>query len=118
MPDSQRNALIEDFNHGVVHPDYEVILNKDSKEKYTVRKRKVSLPIKKNETPKEESPAKKEDIIEEEFSAIDNSSNPFTDDENYIPKGMKQGQIFREMQMQMNRMLLEQMTMIRQQQKY
>jgi hypothetical protein len=125
MPDSQRNALIADFNAGVVHPDYEVIPNKNTKGKYTVRKRKVSLPVKKNETPKEgeetpkeEAPPKKEENFEEEFEATDKNYNPYTDDENYMPKGMKEGRMFREMQLQLNKAILENMKVYRHQIKY
>lgn len=121
MPDSQRNALIDDFNHGVVHPDYEVIPNKTTKGKFTVRKRKVSLPVRKegDPPPKEGDPPPKEEEEPRDEIITDSTYNPFADEELYIPQGsMKQGAMFREMQMTLNRMILEQMKMIRQGQKY
>ena len=48
LPDSKRNELIAEFNEGKINPDYEVIPNKNQKGKYTVRRRKVSLPADQN----------------------------------------------------------------------
>ena len=42
---SQRNELIANFMEGKEDPEYEVIPSKTTKGKYTVRKRKVNLPV-------------------------------------------------------------------------
>ena len=45
LADSKRNELIANFMEGKEDPDYEVIPSKITKGKYTVRKRKVNLPV-------------------------------------------------------------------------
>ena len=49
LPDSKRNELIANYMEGKEDPEYEVIPNKNTKGKYTVRKRKVNLPVEKEE---------------------------------------------------------------------
>jgi hypothetical protein len=126
LPDSQRNSLIEDFRKGVVTPDYDIIPNKNIKGKYTVRGRKVTLPVKEGEElPKEgeePKPTTEEDplILQEQPQVItDETYNPFDDGELYLPPGaMKTGEVFREMQLQLNRVFLENMKMMRKDLKY
>ena len=45
LPDSKRNELIAKFHDGVVDPDYEVIPSKNTQGRYTIRRRKVPLPV-------------------------------------------------------------------------
>jgi hypothetical protein len=124
LADSQRNSLIEDFRNGIVNPDFDIIPNKNVKGKYTVRKRKVPLSVRKEgDLPPvegEQPPVSEEQPLtfEKDETVTDDTYNPFADDELYIPGGgMKQGEMFREMQLQINRMMLEQMKMMRHQQK-
>ena len=45
LADSKRNELIANFMEGKEDPEYEVIPSKTTKGEYTVRKRKVNLPV-------------------------------------------------------------------------
>ena len=115
LPDSKRNELIAEFNEGKINPDYEVIPNKNQKGKYTVRRRKVSLPADQNvQDPPDNEPAEENqpDIQPEEVPE-------FQDDSAYFPSyKMKKNAMFRELQMEMNKMFIEQMKMMRQQIKH
>ena len=115
LPDSKRNELIAEFNEGKINPDYEVIPNKNQKGKYTVRRRKVSLPADQNvQDPPDNEPAEENqpDVQPEEVPE-------FQDDSAYFPSyKMKKNAMFRELQMEMNKMFIEQMKMMRQQIKH
>jgi hypothetical protein len=101
LPDSQRNGLIEDFRNGIIDPNFEVIPNPKVNGKYTVRRRKVALPTGEvpKEEPKQEPKRPREDkpidLLEE--TVTNERYNPIDDAELYVPNGMKQGQMFREM---------------------
>ena len=116
---SERNSILADFQAGKETPGYEVIPSKTTKGKYTVRR-------KKEETPAEPAPVttpetETETVAETEDAGetvTDESYNPYTDDDNYIPSyKLNKNAMFREMQMQMNRMFIEQMKVLRQWQK-
>ena len=107
LPASKRNAIIADFTNGVNDPEYEVIPSKTIKGKYTVRKRKVE------ETPKqlaqEEEPQQEEaPPQEEEEDVVDDQTNSMFNPYAY----------FQEYQLQVNRLLIEQMKALRQNSKY
>ena len=111
LPDSKRNELIANYMEGKEDPEYEVIPNKNTKGKYTVRKRKVNLPVEKEE-PQVEIESKEET----------KESEPEQDQK----ESLEQGQyfnpynpyMFQDYQMMMNKMLVEQMKLMRQQMKY
>ena len=111
LPDSKRNELIAEFQEGKINPDYEVIPNKNQKGKYTVRRRKVSLPADQNV---QDAPAA-EPVADEQPEEV----AEFQDDSAYFPSyKMKKNAMFRELQMEMNKMFIEQMKMMRQQIKH
>ena len=121
LRDSKRNELIANFQEGIQDPEYEVIPNKTTKGKYTIRKRKVPLP---EDAPKEEQPVTDEQPetvpqnSEEppEEPTVPEDYNPYLDDQNYLPSfKMNKNAMFREMQMQINRMFIENMKMMRSQ---
>ena len=117
LRDSKRNELIANFQEGIMDPEYEVIPNKTTKGKYTIRKRKVPLPTEppKEDTPQEETPAE-EQPQQPEGTEEQEDYNPYFDDQNYMPSfKMNKNAMFREMQMMMNRMFIENMKMMRQQ---
>ena len=65
LADSKRNELIANFMEGKEDPEYEVIPSKTTKGKYTVRKRKVNLPVE-EEPPAPPKEEKKEEVPVEE----------------------------------------------------
>ena len=111
LPDSKRNELIAEYNEGKTNPDYEVIPSKTQKGKYTVRKRKVSLPV-------------TEDTVDEYADIPDDNTaeEPTENDEepemmqNYNPSYYmpRANNFFEQYQFQMNQMFLEQMKLMRQ----
>ena len=109
LPASKRNALISDFNAGVDNPDYEVIPSKTTKGKYTVRKKRV---VQEEEEPKEEPQAEEEQEEQNE----EESEEPEVDDQT---SGMfNPYAYFQEYQLQLNRLMIEQMKALRQNNKY
>ena len=119
LRDSKRNELIANFQEGIMDPEYEVIPNKTTKGKYTIRKRKVPLPTEapKQETQEGDTPAEEPVQQPEEIEEPEQEDyNPYLDDQNYLPQfKMNKNAMFREMQMQINRMFIENMKMMRQQ---
>ena len=107
LPASKRNAIIADFTNGVNDPEYEVIPSKTIKGKYTVRKRKVEetpeQPAQEEEPQQEEAPPQ-----EEEEDVVDDQTNSMFNPYAY----------FQEYQLQVNRLLIEQMKALRQNSKY
>ena len=109
LPASKRNAIIADFNAGVNDPDYEVIPSKTVKGKFTVRKR-----TKTEEAPEqpaqEEAPTQEEEPQqeEEETQEVDDQTNAMFNPYAY----------FQEYQLQVNRLMIEQMKALRQNNKY
>lgn len=115
LPDSKRNEIIADFNEGKINPDYEVIPSKTQKGKYTVRRRKVPLPT--NDNVQNTPPNQPEPVEEPQEDKI--SPESFQNDASYFPSyKMKKNAMFRELQMEMNKMFIEQMKMMRQQMKH
>ena len=105
LPDSKRNELIAEYNEGKVNADYEVIPSKTQKGKYTVRRRKVSLPdtstpLAEPETPTELDPEPDNEDTTEDYS-------PF-------PYQFSEEMMYRQYQAQLNQMMLEQMKLLRQ----
>ena len=93
---SKRNGLIANFMEGKEDPKYEVIHTKTTKDKYSVRKRNVNLPIEiEEETPIEPKEKKKEEAPAEEEADPGNYFNP------YNPY------MFQEYQVMLNRMMVE-----------
>lgn len=114
LPDSKRNELIANFNNGITDPNYEVIPSKTTIGKYTIRRRKVALPV--EDQPQEQTQDQPQEQPQEEDPE---EANPYTDDSTYFPSfKMNKNAMFREMQMQMNRMFIEQMKLMRQQVKH
>jgi hypothetical protein len=125
---SERNRIIAAFTEGKPDPNYDVIPSKTQKGKYTIRK-KLQNPNKKAEEaqPTEDAPSEvsQPDIPntegvenEEEPAQEEEDYNPYLDDSYYYPKTrMTKAAMFREMQMALNRMMLEQMKMLRRDQK-
>ena len=112
LPDSKRNELIAEYNEGKINPEYEVIPNKNQKGKYTVRRRKVALPADQNV----QDPPANEPAVEDQQNVQPETVPEFQDDSAYIPTyKMKKNAMFRELQMEMNKMFIEQMKMMRQQ---
>ena len=107
LPASKRNAIIADFTNGVNDPEYEVIPSKTIKGKYTVRKRKAEetpeQPAQEEEPQQEEAPPQ-----EEEEDVVDDQTNSMFNPYAY----------FQEYQLQVNRLLIEQMKALRQNSKY
>ena len=65
LKDSERNALIENYRNGIVDPNYEVIPSKTTTGKYTIRRRKVSLPVEEHtEEPQQEPIEEQEPHVE------------------------------------------------------
>ena len=110
LPDSKRNEIIANFNEGKLDPDYEVIPSQTQKGKYTVRKRKVSLPI--SDVPESTPVQPQEQAPVQEQNDEDSDS----EDEN-IPYQYNQ-YMYQDYQMMLNKMIIEQMKMMRQQMKY
>ena len=117
LPDSKRNELISKFNKGVIDPDYEVIPSKNTEGRYTIRKRKVQLPVpdqptdenQNQEQPQEET-QNQEEYTEPEIE------DPYLDDRAYLPQyKLNKNAMFRELQIQMNKMMIENMKLMRQQ---
>ena len=105
---SKRNAIIDDFHNGIQDPDYEVIPSKTTKGKYTVRKRKAEVVD--TEEPK----------IEHE-EPVDNIQNE--DDNDIEVDDQQEGMFnpmayFQEYQLQVNKLLIEQMKALRINNKY
>ena len=113
LPDSKRNELISKFNKGVIDPDYEVIPSKNTEGRYTIRRRKVPLPVPDDQPQSDEQPEQEEpEQPEQEEPEID----PYLDDRAYMPQfKLNKNAMFREMQIQMNRMMIENMKLMRQQ---
>ena len=130
LPDSKRNELISKFNKGVIDPDYEVIPSKNTEGRYTIRKRKVQLPV--PDQPTEESPVQssqrypggRQEGSEGFDGEPDNQEqlipqediDPYLDDRAYMPQiKLNKNAMFRELQIQMNKMMIENMKLMRQQ---
>ena len=107
LPASKRNAIIADFTNGVNDPEYEVIPSKTIKGKYTVRKRKAE------ETP--EQPAQEVVLHEEEAPPQEEEEDVVDDQTNSM---FNPYAYFQEYQLQVNRLLIEQMKALRQNSKY
>ena len=115
LPISKRNALIAEYNEGKQDPDYEVIPSKTTKGKYTVRKRKQSIvPPPLEEKEEEKVPEEKPEIkplkieTEEEDEEVDDQTSTMFNPLAY----------FQEYQLQVNKLLIEQMKALRQNNKY
>jgi hypothetical protein len=123
---SERNRIIADFTAGKPDPNYDVIPSKSQKGKYTIR-RKLPAENKKTveEKPTEETKAEPsaEDIpntadMEAEEELNDEAYNQYLDDAYYTPKTkLTKNAMFREMQLMLNKIMLEQMKMLRRDQK-
>lgn len=108
---SKRNELIADFNEGKIDPDFEVIPSKTVKGKYTIRKRKVSLPA-------DEEPQEENNQVDEEAEEVEvQQEQPQTLDLAPI-KHDKMTEYLLDYQMAMNKLMIEQMKALRQNNKY
>ena len=110
LPDSKRNELIAEYNEGKTNPDYEVIPSKTQKGKYTVRKRKVSLPSEENNVAAQDAPA-------QENTEPEDTQDEDPDNFPYYPQ-FNEEMMYRQYQAQLNQMMLEQMKLLRQNMKY
>ena len=118
LPDSKRNELIAKFHDGVVDPDYEVIPSKNTQGRYTIRRRKVPLPVPDQQAAPQQEQAEPQEEQEEpqEDDGNDIQFDPYLDDRAYMPQvKLNKNAMFREMQLQMNRMMIENMKLMRQQ---
>ena len=108
--EKKRNAIIDDFHNGIQDPEYEVIPSKTTKGKYTVRKRKPEV-AENNEQPREE------EVVNNDILQNDE------DDEDLEVDDQQQGMFnpmayFQEYQLQVNKLLIEQMKALRINNKY
>ena len=110
LPDSKRNELIAEYNEGKTNPDYEVIPSKTQKGKYTVRKRKISLPSEENNVAAQDAPA-------QENTEPEDTQDEDPDNFPYYPQ-FNEEMMYRQYQAQLNQMMLEQMKLLRQNMKY
>ena len=108
LPASKRNAIIADFTNGVNDPEYEVIPSKTIKGKYTVRKRKAEESSDQQAETPEEPQQEEAPPQEEEEDVVDDQTNSMFNPYAY----------FQEYQLQVNRLLIEQMKALRQNSKY
>ncbi len=108
LPASKRNAIIADFTNGVNDPDYEVIPSKTIKGKYTVRKRKAEEASEQPPAQEEEPQQEEHQEEEEEAQEVDDQTNSMFNPYAY----------FQEYQLQVNRLMIEQMKALRQNSKY
>ena len=118
LPDSKRNELIAKFHDGVIDPDYEVIPSKNTQGRYTIRRRKVPLPVPDQQASPQQEQAEPQEEQEEpqEDDGNDIQFDPYLDDRAYMPQvKLNKNAMFREMQLQMNRMMIENMKLMRQQ---
>ena len=123
LPISKRNAIIDDFHNGIQDPDYEVIPSKHTKGRYTVRKRKQEVaatregraaygsdeeevPIQLNKNNADEEPPNIEQSVEN--PEVDDQSNSMFNPIAYL----------QEYQLQVNKLLIEQMKALRVSNKY
>ena len=116
LPISKRNAIIDDFHNGIQDPDYEVIPSKNTKGRYTVRKRKQEtvednnnneeVPIQLDKNKDTEEPPNIEQAIEN--PEVDDQSNSMFNPIAYL----------QEYQLQVNKLLIEQMKALRVSNKY
>ena len=109
LADSKRNELIVNFMEGKEDPEYEVIPSKTTKGKYTVRKRKVNLPV------EEESPAPPKEEKKEEVPVEENEEGEADPGYYFNPYNPY---MFQDYQMMLNKMMVEQMKMMRREMKY
>jgi hypothetical protein len=124
---SERNRIIADFTAGKPDPNYDVIPSKTQKGKFTIRRKlpaenKPPVEEKPKEETKNEPPAENlqntANMEAEEEEVDDPNYNPYLDDETYYPKfKLTKNAMFREMQLMLNKIMLEQMKMLRQDQK-
>ena len=94
---------------GKEDPEYEVIPNKNTKGKYTMRKRKVNLPV------EEETPAPVKEEMKEE-PAVEEQEEGEPDPGYYF--NPYNPYMFQDYQMMLNKMMVEQMKMMRREMKY
>ena len=117
LPISKRNAIIDDFHNGIQDPDYEVIPSKNTKGRYTVRKRKQET-VEDNNHNNDEVPIQldKDNANEEPPNIEQAIENPEVDDQSnsmFNPIAYLQ-----EYQLQVNKLLIEQMKALRVSNKY
>ena len=118
LPASKRNAIIADFTNGVNDPEYEVIPSKTIKGKYTVRKRKVEESgDQQAETPEPQQ------VVLHEVSGDQQAEEPQQEEEEDVVDDQTNSMFnpyayFQEYQLQVNRLLIEQMKALRQNSKY
>ena len=111
LPDSKRNELIADYLEGKIDSEYEVIPSKTTKGKYTVRKRKVALPQSDNLQPAPVEESKEENPAPEPAA-------PEPEEDELEPEQYGGYNMYQEYQMMLNKMMIEQMKMMRKQIKY
>ena len=124
LPDSKRNALIADFQEGIINEDYEVIPSKTTKGRYTVRRRNKTDSFNQLITPPIEDPNNTDlnqgpqspsnnDDVSKSYDLPKKSPKSLSMDPSFI-----QNNYLQEYQMQINRMLIEQVKALRQNNKY
>ena len=116
LPASKRNAIIADFTNGVNDPEYEVIPSKTIKGKYTVRKRKA-------EESSDQQAETPEQVVLHEVSGDQQAEEPQQEEEEDVVDDQTNSMFnpyayFQEYQLQVNRLLIEQMKALRQNSKY
>jgi hypothetical protein len=125
---SERNKIIQAYRDGKPDPNYDVIPSKNQPGKYTIRKKLAENAPEKPGTGEKIADANTEtlkDISVPEKQETDNNiispepieEEPY-DDEYFMPKmGLSKAGMFREMQLQLNKMMLEQLKILRRDQK-
>jgi hypothetical protein len=113
LKESERKKIIEDYKKGIKSTLYDVYESPKQKGRYTIKRKTELQP--------------EQDIVEEQQQQPEpelqqpeqQEDNPFLNDNMYIPP-VKMGKnvMFREMQMMMNGMFLEQFKLLRKEQKH
>jgi len=126
---SERNRIIQAYHDGKPDPNFDVIPSKSQSGKFTIRKKLHENANEKQATGEpnpedKEQPQKNVSITEaQEANTNINPEDladevPNYDDEYFIPKtSMSKASMFREMQLQLNKMMLEQLKILRRDQK-
>ena len=98
LPDSKRNELIAKFHNGVIDPNFEVIPSKNTEGRYTIRKRKVPLPVPEQTT--DAQPQEQIEVQEQPEEQEEPEVDPYLDDRSYMPQiKLNKNAMFREMQL-------------------
>jgi hypothetical protein len=126
LKEAERKKIIDDYKKGIRSKDYDVYESKNQKGRYTIKRKALynntneqqqqPTNIQQQDDQQQQEEGNNDEVIVEENN---NNNNPFLDDKMYIPTNkMSKNIMFREMQMMMNGMFLEQFKLLRKEQKH